>query len=299
MRRDMMNRVKQCSVLVAVVLLIFSVGCTCARGGEFQPPTTGAATPWTGRPFNNDPVHFQFAIVSDRTGGPRPEVFNKAMLQLNLMQPEFVICVGDLIEGYTDNRGVLKKQYDDMDATLDGLEMRFFRVAGNHDISNGVMAEVYRARYGSPYYHFVYKNVLFLIICTEDPPEANISDAQVRYMESALRDNKSVRWTLVFMHEPLFIGQAGKLHEGWAKIEKMLEDRPHTVFAGHNHSYAKYEKHGRSYIRLATTGGASNLSGIAEGNFDQIVWVTMTGQGPRIANLMLSGILPEDVKAVK
>ena len=299
MRGAVMNRMKQCSLLAAVVLLVFCVGCICPRGVEFQPPTTGAARPWTGRPFNNDPMHFQFAIVSDRTGGARPEVFNKAMRQLNLMQPEFVMCVGDLIEGYTDNRGALKKQYDDMDAILGSLEMRFFRVAGNHDISNGVMTEVYRERYGSPYYHFVYKNVLFLAVCTEDPPQASISDAQVRYMENVLRDNKSVRWTLVFMHEPLFIGQEGKLHEGWAKIEKMLEDRPHTVFGGHNHNYAKYEKHGRSYIRLATTGGASNLSGIGEGNFDHVVWVTMMEQGPRIANLMLSGILPENVRVVK
>ena len=184
--------------------------------------------------------------------------------------------------------------------------MRFFRVPGNHDITDDVMLKEYRKRYGSPYYHFVYKNVLFLIVCTEDPPRgrlgdagAGIGDTQISYMKRALQDNKSARWTLVFMHRPVFEKPGGKTHEGWAKIEDMLKDRPHTVFAGHAHKYLKREKHGRSYIILATTGGASELSGIAAGAFDHIMWVTMTDQGPRIANLMMDGIHDENVRAGK
>ena len=294
-----MNGIKQYSVLVAAIVLVFFVGCISPQGIEFQPPTTGAARPWTDRPLNNDPMNFQFAIVSDRTGGSRPGVFKKAMLQINLLQPEFVMCVGDLIEGYTDNRDSLKQQYDEMDTILDTLEMRFFRVVGNHDISNGVMADVYRERYALPYYHFVYKNALFLIVSTEDPPVTNISDTQVDYVEKVLEDNKDVRWTVVFMHEMLFVGQESELNEGWAKIEKMLTSRPHTVFAGHGHNYAKHEKHGRSYIHLATTGGGSQLGGIETGQFDHIVWVTMTDKGPRIANLMLTGIHDENVRVAK
>ena len=177
--------------------------------------------------------------------------------------------------------------------------MRFFRVVGNNDISNGVMMDVYRKRYALPYYHFVYKNVLFLIVSTEDPLTASISDNQVNYMERVLQDNKNVRWTFIFMHRPLFVEQGGKAHQGWAKIENMLEGRQHTVFAGHWHTYEKHEKHSRSYICLATTGGRSNLSGIEAGEFDHIVWVTMTDQGPRIANLLLDGIYDENVRVAK
>ena len=294
-----MNGMKRYVIVAAVVLSVFFMGGIGPQSIEFQSPTTGTARPWTDRPFKNDPVDFQFAIVADRTGGCRPGVFKNAMLQLNLLQPEFVICVGDLIDGGTDNRDTLRQQYDEMDTILDALEMRFFRVVGNHDISNGVMTDVYSERYALPYYHFVYKNVLFLIVCTEDPPGANISDVQVSYMRDALENSRSVRWTFAFMHQPLFVEREGKLHEGWAKIEDMLKDRPHTVFAGHWHNYAKHEKHDRSYIRLATTGGASDLSGIAAGKFDHIMWVTMTDQGPRSANLMLDGIHDENVRVAK
>src|SRR4051794_3056546 len=54
--------------------------------------------PWTSLKLNNDPDQFRFAIVSDRTGGHRANVFAKAVHQINLMQPEFVMSVGDLIE---------------------------------------------------------------------------------------------------------------------------------------------------------------------------------------------------------
>ena len=43
-------------------------------------------------------------VVSDPSGGVRPGVFEVATRKLNLLQPEFVISVGDLIMGNTTNR---------------------------------------------------------------------------------------------------------------------------------------------------------------------------------------------------
>jgi hypothetical protein len=60
--------------------------------------------PRTGADFRDDPADFQFAIVSDRTGIHRDGVFRQALEQVNLFQPAFVISVGDLIEGYTEDR---------------------------------------------------------------------------------------------------------------------------------------------------------------------------------------------------
>src|ERR671939_419838 len=68
-------------------------------------------TPVTPLRLNNDPADFQFAVVSDRTGGHRPKVFSRAVEQLNLLQPEFVVCVGDLIEGYTTDAGRLAREW--------------------------------------------------------------------------------------------------------------------------------------------------------------------------------------------
>lgn len=283
--------------LLSLALCLPMVGCGVATmGGVAQLPQYGAQTPWTHEDFKNDPMNFQFAIVADRTGGMREGVFAGALGKLNLLQPEFVISVGDLIQGYTEDIEVLEKEYEDFDALVESLEMPFFRVVGNHDITNTVMAELYRKRYGQPYYHFRYKDVLFLVVCTEDPPATNIGEVQADYMVRAMEENSDARWTMVFMHKPMFVENAkGELHAGWAKIERALQDRPHTVIGGHWHTYQKRVKHGRAYLLLATTGGGSGLSGIELGQFDHVVWVTMTDEGPRLANLMLDGIHDDNI----
>ncbi|MBN2581915.1 MAG: metallophosphoesterase [Planctomycetes bacterium] len=286
--------------LAAVVLPLAMVGgCSNTAtfdGGTFLVEKVPGGRPWTHLDFNNDPDDFQFVIVSDRTGGHRPGVFEQAVDKVNLLEPEFVICVGDLIEGYTENPELVRNQWDEIDAMVRRLEMPFFYVVGNHDISNAAVAPLYRDRYGSPYYSFVYKNVLFLVVCTEDPPPSSVSKEQAAYMTDALAAHPDVRWTLVFMHKPMFAeGAEGSDNPHWQAIEQALKDRPHTVFAGHWHEYQKRVKHGRSYIQLATTGGMSDQRGIEFGQADQVAWVTMTDQGPRVANLLLDGIYDEDV----
>jgi hypothetical protein len=47
---------------------------------------------------------------------------------------------------------------------------------------------------------------------------------------------------------------------------------------------------------LATTGGKSKLGGAKEGEFDHLTWVTMKDSGPVVANLLLEGIYPQDVR---
>ena len=91
--------------------------------------------PWTHTKFLNNPEHFQFAIVSDRTGGVRRGVFPKAVKKLNELQPEFVMSVGDLITGGAKqtNESILLKQWQEFNGFIKGFEMPFFYLPGNHD----------------------------------------------------------------------------------------------------------------------------------------------------------------------
>ena len=52
-----------------------------------------------GGPPQEDPRSFTFVVHGDLTGGERPGIFAVAAAQINLLQPDFVINVGDLIEG--------------------------------------------------------------------------------------------------------------------------------------------------------------------------------------------------------
>ncbi|MFW6125294.1 MAG: metallophosphoesterase family protein [Pirellulales bacterium] len=256
--------------------------------------------PWTNLALNNGPESFQFAIVTDRTGGHRDAVFRHAVEKLNLLQPEFVLSVGDLIEGGTEDLAEIRTQWEEFTSFVEQLQMPFFYVPGNHDISNLVMSEKWRERFGRRYFHFVYRDVLFLLLNSEDPPGQSggrLSPEQVAYFKQALAANPDVRWTLVFLHKPMWTYD--ELPEtGWLEIEDALADRPYTVFAGHKHRYERFVRNGRLYYMLATTGGSSEMRGPAYGEFDHVVWVTMQKEGPVLANLMVEGIFPEDVAAV-
>ncbi|MFM1875999.1 MAG: hypothetical protein RL266_1736, partial [Bacteroidota bacterium] len=77
----------------------------------FTPDVKTEQKPWTHLNFKNNPDNFQFAIVTDNTGGMRRPVFETAVTKLNLMQPEFVMSVGDLIEGYTMDQEQIDKEW--------------------------------------------------------------------------------------------------------------------------------------------------------------------------------------------
>lgn len=254
------------------------------------------ARPWTDKPILDRDDDFHFILVTDRTGGQRDGVFEDAIKKINLMQPAFVVSVGDLIEGYFNDAGQSAVEWDSFLEMTDGLDMRFFFVPGNHDIWSDFSRAVWEKRFGRSYYHFHYKDVLFLALNSEDGGATRIGKEQSDYFVHVLGDNRDVRWTIVLTHKPLWVHEENGDETGWAPIAAALKGRDHTVFAGHRHQYVAYRREGMDYIDLATTGGGSVLTGPVHGRFDQIVWVTMNDQGPQIANLTLNGIMDKNVR---
>ncbi len=298
--------------LRAICLYAAFLVCGCGAVQEvFSSDVRTKAKPWTTLRFHNDPDSFQFAIVSDRTGGHRPGVFSRAVERLNWLQPEFVMCVGDLIQGYTTDADALAKQWAELESRTTSLEMPFFYVPGNHDTSNADMMAVWEKKFGRRYYSFVYRSCLFLVLDSQEGPSrpsSGLSSAQVAYAKDILVKHRGVRWTFVFFHQPLWANEeraaaraestGEKAPEGnFAEIQEALKGRNHTVFAGHTHTYLKYVRHGANYYVLSTTGGANDLSGADLGRYDHVVWVTMTPRGPAVTNLSLDGILPDDIQS--
>ncbi len=251
-----------------------------------------AQVPVTDRPFNNAPGIFRFAIVSDRAGGIRPGVFENAVTKLKLMQPEFVMSIGDLIDGYTKDPKVWNAEWQEFEKIVQRLDLRFYYVPGNHDISNPELLSAWKQRRGDPWFSFVYQDVLFLCLDTEDRPGGGFGEAQIAWARKILASHAEVRWTLVFFHRPLWLE---KDQAGYEQIGAALHGRSYTVFAGHLHHYLKSERDGMKYYVLATTGGVSKGRGAEYGEFDHVTWVTMKPGGPVVANLRLDGILPDDV----
>ena len=135
-------------------------------------PPVGTARPWSRTErLPVPPGGFTFGLLSDRTGLERPGVFSRAIEVLNWLRPDFVVQIGDLIEGYTSDAVELRAQWDEVEGLLAKLEVPLFRVVGNHDVSNEVMRAEWLRRHGLLHYHFRYEDVLFLVLDTCDPPQ--------------------------------------------------------------------------------------------------------------------------------
>jgi len=289
----------------------------------FQHDFKGRAVPWTHSDFDNEPGKFSFAVFSDLTGGEREDVFAVAVEQLRLLRPELVISVGDLIEGGSMDPGQLNREWDSFDKRAERAFAPVFHVGGNHDLTNQVMWEVWEERYGKRYYHFVYKDVLFLVLDTEDnPPDfqqhfydirkqairifetegrqafvaseygqleernsGRIGAEQANYFQKVIAQYPQVRWTFLFMHKAAW---ERRNEENFSRIEAALSERPYTVFHGHLHSYRYQQRYGQDYIRLGTTGG-SHTAGDPMA-IDHVTMVTVSEKGTGIANLRMSGI---------
>ena len=250
--------------------------------------------------WNEAAGDFQFAFVSDRTGGHRANIFAQAVHKLNLLQPAFVVSVGDLIEGGKKTDAQYQKEWADFDGYVTKLTMPFFYVAGNHDVEAKEAAKFWEGKLGRRHYHFVYRNVLFLMLNSDDPPgnaAGSIAAEQAAWAKQVLDGNRDVRWTIVTVHRPLWTANGGAKN-GWKQIEDELAGRRYAVFAGHVHRFQKFTRNRQFYYQLATTGGVSTLRGVEQGEFDHLTWVTMKKDGPVLAHVTLDAIHTEDLKPI-
>ena len=101
-----------------------------AAGDRFTTDRTGAAL---ALPVEDEA--FSFVVFGDRTGGPAKgvSILADAVRDVNLLEPDLVMTVGDLIDGYNQSDKWLV-QMREFKGIMDRLLCPWFPVAGNHDI---------------------------------------------------------------------------------------------------------------------------------------------------------------------
>ena len=133
-----------------------------------------------------DPI--KVVVIGDRTGGYRPGVFEATIDAVNSEAPDLVLSVGDLIEGYVNDRALINAQWQEEDRQLRRIDAPLFVTPGNHDISNALMHEIWLERYGHTYFSKRIGRLHLLVMSTEDPP-IHLSEADMagqRRLEAAL-----------------------------------------------------------------------------------------------------------------
>ena len=286
------------------VAAIAAFGVAAAFAADFQHGLSGKK-PWTDRKFLDDPQEFHFAVIGDLTGGEREHVYEAAVKKLNLLRPEFVMSVGDLVQGGGVPRDVLLDQWSRFRERTAKLEMPFFYVVGNHDIWTGFTGmsparqtsiDIWKEQFGTnTYYNFTYKGCHFICLNSMEahdyyPPREPLPAHQLAWAEREIRSHADARWTFIFLHKPLDFTS-----DRWLKFERSINDVNYTIFCGDWHNYCTAVRHGKKVYMIGTTGGNWDSGVVHEdlryGTMDGVAWVTVTREkGPVVAHVAISGV---------
>jgi hypothetical protein len=282
---------------IAVIIILMLIITNIVIADELF--LKGSNIPSLKRDFPADPDKFTFAIIGDKTGGGENNwgIFDRAMDEINLLNPDFAMTIGDHVQGYTTDFAILKKMWDEYYLHLSTLKMPVLLVPGNHDISNTDMYIYWQGRNGKTYYSFNYKRCHFITINTEeDKSSEGAGIAEKALMDFVIKDiqqNKNAKHIFVFMHKPLWIEN----QKTWDQIEAELKGTNYSVFAGHYHNLTQDIHNNHKYIILSSTGaGLDEHADIPQlGMYHHFTVVSVEGKDAKVAIIQPGNIFSSSV----
>lgn len=260
---------------------------------------------------------FVFVVYGDRTGGSANgvTVLQQAVTETNLFDPDLVMTVGDLIQGYNTTSEWMP-QMQQYKAIMSGLECPWYPVAGNHDVywrgpdkPEQEHETNYEQHFGPLWYDFTHKNAHFIVLYTDEadpktgirnfgrPASQRMSEEQIDFLEAALERGSDSDHVLVFLHHPRWL--KGGYGDDWEKVHAVLKNAGNVsaCFAGHIHQM-RYDgrRDGIEYVSLATVGGHQNFFAPKAGWDDEFHVITVRPDALEMAAIPVGETL--DVRGI-
>ncbi|RYD29952.1 MAG: hypothetical protein EOP86_20800, partial [Verrucomicrobiaceae bacterium] len=306
-------------LLRTVAVLLFPL-----TGGAQQIHTSRPSPKLLPLPQGGDVFHF--IVFGDRTGGPPEglEVLRQAVTDTNLLNPDLVMNVGDMVPGYGGEEKWLA-DFADYRGIMDQLHMPWFPVAGNHDIywrgskrPRGEHEGNFEKHIGPLWYWFEHKKCGFVVLFTDEgngtsamrdftrPDNQQMSTVQMDWLRKTLEETKGLEHVFVFLHHPRWVENTYP-DSNWTDVHKILAGAGNVraVFAGHVHRL-RYDgnRDGIEYITLGTTGGAMPGNSPEAGFLHHMNLVTVRRDGAKVAVIPVGEVMdpkqftPELIDAV-
>ena len=147
--------------LIMVLIFITSVFTLAQRS-----ITMTGENAFVKREFIQNNEKFTFAILGDKTTGGvlNWPIFDRAVEEINLLQPDFVVMIGDMIQGTVRDTSILNRMWKEFNAHAEKLDVPLYVLPGNHDISNEVRAKAIDLEQMTKKLKPVFKSLYILVI---------------------------------------------------------------------------------------------------------------------------------------
>lgn len=243
-----------------------TAAATAGAPSRIVPGTAGRALP---APPAVEPS-ITVAILPDRTTGREWGIpyLRQVVEDLNIIAPDAVFTVGDMVQGYTRSMDHYTAEVDEYLSITSNLRAPFYPLPGNHDVISGMrdpsdrrFEQEYQNRFGPLYFAAFLDHVSVLCLYTDEQldSEPRLSDKQVEWATEQVREaEQRGNPLLVLMHKPVWRYRNANwdttMHPVLARaVERGL--RVITI-AGHFHSLQRdADRDGVEYHLVGTCGG--------------------------------------------
>ncbi len=201
----------------------------------------------------------RFVILGDRTGSVQPGVYEQVWREVAAAKPEFVVTVGDLIEGLVDEAaaaqweevGRLHKPYG---------AIALYITPGNHDIWSPISEQLFRKHTGRPTQYSFDRGMAHFTVLDNSRSE-ELGDAQLAFLEADLKQHASRPVKFIVSHRPSWIMSAALRNPDFPLHRLAKRYGVRHVIAGHIHQLLRIELDGVDYVSMPSAGGHLRASG--------------------------------------
>jgi UDP-2,3-diacylglucosamine pyrophosphatase LpxH len=207
--------------------------------------------------YGAGPSDFRFVILGDRTGEAVAGVYREIWRELDHDHPDFVVSVGDTIQG-GDDRAVDAEWRKILALLTPYRRYRIFFAPGNHDVWSEASVKAYEKYTRHPlHYSFDYRQAHFTIL--DNSRSDQLPAEEFAYLQKDLELHKNQPLKFIVSHRPSWILNAVLGNPGFPLHQLAKRYGVKYVIAGHIHQMLRFEVEGMTYLSMPSAGGHLRL----------------------------------------
>jgi len=199
----------------------------------------------------------RFAVLGDRTGEPRPGVYEQIWRETAAENPAFVVSVGDTIQGPP---GAPEAQWREIEKILEPFRgIPLYLAAGNHDVWSPESERLFQQHSGHPV-HYSFDSGPVHVTVLDNSRSDEFSPSELQFLESDLKAHAAQPVKFIVSHRPGWLISVALRNPDFPLHRLAKKYGVQYVIAGHIHQMLHFELDGVTYVSMASAGGHLRVS---------------------------------------